>query len=120
MTTKTDERITKKRVTARSVSLAPSPDLPNLEWERVDYVREDFLDEYVAALRASGRWQTIEVSEEYDAGPGGYDGATYVPAGIAHPLANSYFPATDCKNCKHAPEGAAVIRDGVISFPEEN
>lgn len=108
MSQKTDERVTKRRVTARSIALAPEAGLPNLEYERVDYVRPDFLDEYVAGLRAAG-WQTIEVSEEPDAGPGGYDGATFVPPGLDHPLANTYYPASDCKNCKHAPEGARVI-----------
>lgn len=37
--------------------------------EAVDYVPEDDLERYVADART--RWATVEVSEEYDAGPGG-------------------------------------------------
>lgn len=109
---KTEPEITKRRVTARSISLAPEAGLPNLETERVDYVRPDFLDAYVEALRASGNWQTIEVSEEPDAGPAGYDGATYVPGNLNHPLAGSYFPATGDKDPeKHAPEHAKIVKE---------
>jgi hypothetical protein len=111
---KTTPEITKRKVTARSISLAPEAGMPNLETVREDYVRPDFLDAYVNALRESGRWQTIEVSEEPDAGPGGYDGATYVPPGLAHPLAGAYYPASDCKNCSHAPEGARVVHGSEV------
>lgn len=110
MPKKTDDRVTKRRVTARSVSLPPEAWMPLIETERVDYVRPDFLDAYVESLRSSNRWQTIEVSDEPDAGPGGYDGATFVPFGLNHPLAGSYYPATDCTDCDHAPEGATVVR----------
>lgn len=133
--TKQDRRVTKRRVTMRSVALVPDVKGPNGEdvyahWEAVDYIRPDFLDEFVAAQRT--RWQTVEVSDEPDAGPAGYDGPTYVPAAIGaapavgsrgelngakrqtvpfdHPLAGTYYPATDCgPNCQHAPEGARVV-----------
>lgn len=133
MATRTDDRITKRKVTMRSVSLAP-PDVkgPNGEpvyqtWEKVDYVRPDYLPAYLEVAR--GLWQAVEVSEEPDAGPAGFDGATYVPATyptivgqnpdgtriteerpFPHPLAGTYFPATDCgPDCSHAPEGARVV-----------
>jgi len=85
-----DEVITKRRVTMRSISALP--DGSTAEHRAVDYVRPDFLDAYVEDART--RWQTVDVSDEPDAGPGGYDGATYVPAGLNHPLAGQTFPAT--------------------------
>lgn len=88
---KTDPRVTKRRVTMRSVSLPPEPGMPMLETMMVDYVRPDFLTEYVAKAREV--WQSVEVSDEPDAGPGGYEGATTVPADLDHPLAGQHFPA---------------------------
>jgi len=58
----------------------------------IDYVREDFIEAYVRD--ALTRWGSVEVSKEYDAGPGGYHGATHVPAQLDHPLAGQTFPAT--------------------------
>lgn len=60
--------------------------------QATDYVRPDILDAYVADART--RWQTVEVSDEPDAGPAGYHGATHVPATLDHPLAGQFFPAT--------------------------
>jgi len=57
-----------------------------------DYVRPDILDAYLADART--RWGTVEVSDEPDAGPGGYHGQTYVPEALDHPLAGQTFPAT--------------------------
>lgn len=81
-----DDRVTKRRVTCRSVSLLPNGDTATREI--VDYVRPNFdgepedttgfLDAYVAD--AQTRWQYVEVSDEPDAGPGGYEGDTVVPA----------------------------------------
>jgi hypothetical protein len=91
-----DEVITKRRVTMRSVIAVPKDELfPDgfAEHIAVDYVRPDFLEVYVAAAREN--WQTVEVSDEPDAGPGGYHGATHVPAHLDHPLAGQTFPATD-------------------------
>lgn len=85
-----EEQITKKRVTMKSVSLLPNGGVD--ERVAVDYVREDFLDAYVAD--AQTRWQFVQVSDEYDAGPAGYHGQTYVPEALDHPLAGQVFEAT--------------------------
>jgi len=60
---------------------------------KTDYVRPDFLDAYVA--NAQTVWQLVEVSEEPDAGPGGYDGETVIPDELDHPLAGTVYGATD-------------------------
>jgi hypothetical protein len=60
--------------------------------EAVDFVRPDFLDAYVADART--RWAHVRVSDEPDAGPGGYHGGTWVPGHLDHPLAGTMFPAT--------------------------
>jgi hypothetical protein len=100
-----DPRVTKRRVTMRSVQLGADGALQYRQ--AVDHVRPDLLDAYLAEY--GPRWQHVEVSDEPDAGPGGYDGATYVPAELDHPLAHTYFPATDCVGCTHAPAGALVV-----------
>lgn len=110
---KPDDRVTKRRVTMRSVTVVPGMTGPDGEpvtqmAEAVDYVRHDFLDAYVAD--AETRWQSVQVSAEPDAGPAGYDGPTYVSPRLDHPLAGTYFPATDCgPGCTHAPDGARVV-----------
>ena len=91
-----DETITKRRVTMRSIVAVPASELfPDgiQVHEAVDYVRPDFLDAYVADAR--NRWQVVEVSEEPDAGPAGYHGQTVVPDHIDHPLAGQVFAATE-------------------------
>lgn len=70
-----DDRVDKRRVTMRTA--VALPDGKTAVHECVDYVRPDFLDAYVAD--AQTRWQVVEVSDEPDAGPGGYDGDTAVP-----------------------------------------
>lgn len=102
-----DPQITKRRVTMSSVSLGADGEV--LTHGAVDYVRQDFLDAYVASARA--QWQHVEVSDEPDAGPAGYGGATFVPPALDHELANTYYPATDCKKCTHAPAGARVVKE---------
>lgn len=87
---KIDPRITKRRVTMRNARLGPEGQV--LTEERTDYVRPDFLEAFVAY--ASTRWQQVEVSEEPDAGPGGFHGATHIPAVLDHPLAGATFAAT--------------------------
>ena len=57
-----------------------------------DYVRDDFLDAYVEDAKT--RWEKVEVSDEPDAGPGGYYGPTYVPETLDHPLAGEFFEVT--------------------------
>ena len=86
--------ITKRRVTMRSVTAGPNGQ--TMSYEAVDYVRPDFLDAYVADART--RWQSVEVSDEPDAGPGGYHGATHVPGTLDHPLAGQTFPAATKEN----------------------
>lgn len=97
---KPDPRITKRKVTMRSVVLAPEPAAESdaepgwptyLTLEATDYVRPDFLDAYLAEAR--GRWQQVTVSDAPDAGPGGYAGATHVPDRLDHDLAGRTFPA---------------------------
>lgn len=115
-----DPRVTKRRVTMRSISLGPEG--TTLEIVRTDYVRPDFLESYLVVARQLH--QQVEVSDEPDAGPAGYDGPTFVPASypvrgsdgriehrpFPHPLAGTYYPATDCgRKCKHAPAGARVV-----------
>jgi hypothetical protein len=90
MATQPDPRITKRRVTM--TSYVAVGDGETVKTEAVDYVRPDFLDAYVADART--RWQNVEVSDEPDAGPGGYDGATTIPEQLDHPLAGQTFDAT--------------------------
>jgi hypothetical protein len=66
----------KKRVTMRSVGLSPDGKT-SVEYTAIDYVPEAYVDVYVAD--ALIRWQYVEVSPEYDAGPGGNNGATHIP-----------------------------------------
>jgi hypothetical protein len=77
-----DEIVTKRRVTMTGDDGR----------EAVDFVRPDFLDVYVADART--RWAHVRVSDEPDAGPGGYHGSTWVPDHLDHPLAGARFPAT--------------------------
>ena len=93
--TKTDPRVDKRRVTMTNVAFVGVDDEGKEVFQRsvaVDYVRPDFLDAYVA--EAKTRWASVEVSDEPDAGPGGYDGETTVPATLDHPLAGQTFAAT--------------------------
>jgi hypothetical protein len=78
---------TKRRVTMRSAILTADGIVTH---EAVDYVPLDILDAYVSDARK--RWQLVEVSDEPDAGPGGHDGVTHVPAHLEHPLAGQTLP----------------------------
>lgn len=115
-TTEPDPRITKRKVTMRSISAGPEEGMV-LETIREDYIREDFLPAFLEVARRD--WQQVTVADGYDAGPGGYDGATYVPPGIAHPLAHHFYPSTDCKNCDHAPVDAEGRKAVVVRTAEE-
>ena len=87
--------ITKRKVTMSNVVLVGrDADGKELFQKHVatDFVNPEFLDAYVADART--RWQLVEVSEEPDAGPGGYHGQTVVPEGINHPEAGTVRPAT--------------------------
>lgn len=96
VTSPVDPRTTKRRVTMRSATITEAGvNVVTVE----DYVPDDergILPAYVADART--RWQSVTVSEEFDAGPGGYDGETTVPADLDHPLAGQVFPATDGVN----------------------
>src|SRR5690348_4068878 len=89
-----EPQITKRRVTMRGASSRILDDgtVESHVIEAVDYVRPDFLDAYVADART--RWDSVTVSDEPDAGPGGYHGQTAVPESIDHPLAGQVFAAT--------------------------
>ncbi|MBD3783718.1 MAG: hypothetical protein IE926_12335 [Micrococcales bacterium] len=91
---KADPRVTKRRVTMRNHTVVLEEDGSKkiVTSEVVDYVRPDFLDAYVADART--RWADVQVSDEPDAGPGGYHGETHVPAELDHPLAGQTFAAT--------------------------
>lgn len=92
--TQADPRVTKRKVTMTSLSALPNGDVAT--HQAVDYVRPDFLDAYIADART--KWQNVEVSDEPDAGPGGYHGQTSVPAHLDHPLAGQTFAATAEEN----------------------
>ena len=86
-----EQEVTKRKVTMRSVSLLP--DGTTATMEATDYVRPDHLDAYVADDQT--RWQQVEVSDEVDAGPGGYQGQTAVPAGLGVPAAGVVYEAEE-------------------------
>jgi hypothetical protein len=60
--------------------------------QAVDYVHDAHLAAYVADART--RWAYVGVSDEPDAGPGGYHGAYTLPAHLDHPDAGQYRPPT--------------------------
>lgn len=91
MSKKKDPRITKRRVTMTTARMLPDGTIATTV--ATDYVRPDHLDAYVAD--AQTRWDRVEVSDEPDAGPGGYEGATVVPAGLAVPDAGTTYPALE-------------------------
>lgn len=88
--------ITKRKVSMKSIAALPNGQMAEMAVE--DYVREDFLEAYLADVR--GKWQAVDVSAEPDAGPGGYDGPTFIAAHLDAPEAGSpagtgtYYPPT--------------------------
>jgi hypothetical protein len=93
----TDPRVTKVRVTSRNTVVDGyhedgSPVL--IDHTAIDFVRPDFVDEYVAAQKIRG-WASVVVGTTPDAGPGGYDGQTFIAPDLAHPLAGQTFAATN-------------------------
>ena len=86
-----DEQVTKRKVTMRSATLLPNGQTATME--ATDYVRPDHLDAYLDDART--RWQFVEVSDEPDAGPGGYAGQTAVPAGLNVPDAGVVYEAEE-------------------------
>lgn len=110
---KTDPQVTKRRVTmVNSIVSEEGDQVVTRTITAVDYVRPDFLAAYVADART--RWAVVAVSEEPDAGPAGYDGATYIPAHLDHPDAHTYYPATDCRKCDHAPDVEGLGKARVV------
>lgn len=108
---KVDERVDKRKVSMRNRRVVDTAEgTVILEYGPDDFVRPDILDAYVADART--RWDKVEVGDEPDAGPAGYDGPTFVPPTLDHELAGNYYPAADCKDCTHAPEGARVVTEG--------
>lgn len=89
--------ITKRRVTMTSYVARPPAEPggePFIEVHQAeDFVPVEILDLYVAD--AQERWQTVTVSDEPDAGPGGYGGATHIPAHLDHPDAGLTFEAEE-------------------------
>lgn len=80
MSTEDTPEITKRRVTMlNSVAVGVDAEGKTLYQDHVaiDYVRPDFLDAYVEDART--RWAVVTVSDEVDAGPGGYEGDTVIP-----------------------------------------
>ncbi len=71
---KEDPRVDKRKVTMVNVTAGPGD--TTYRYEAVDYVRPGELAAYVEEART--RWQHVEVSDEPDAGPGGYHGQTVV------------------------------------------
>lgn len=67
--------VEKRRVTMRTAVAGPGGS--TLSHEAVDYVPVDVLDAYVAD--AQTRWQSVEVGDTHDAGPGGDKGDTVIP-----------------------------------------
>lgn len=90
----------KRKVTMRSVALGPENTL--MEMIAEDYIREDFLDAYVADAR--GRWQSVEVGG-IDDGPGGEESPTHVPARLNHPDAGKTFESKAEKRRKQNQKG---------------
>jgi hypothetical protein len=122
---KDDEKVVDKRRVTMTNAVAFTDEKGNAHTrsvQAIDFVRPDVLDAYVED--AGRRWQDVQVSDEPDAGPAGYDGATFIPFGtyspevdergrwtgrgewheFPHELAGTFYPASDCKNCDHAPE----------------
>lgn len=67
----------RRKVTMRSVTLAPDGTILNLE--ATDYIDISHVDDYAADART--RWQYVEIGSEPDDGPGGPDGE-YIPPAI--------------------------------------
>jgi hypothetical protein len=102
-----DPRVTKRRVTMKGLGF--DSEGGTTMSEIVDYVLPEHLAAYTAARRAAGFYVTV--SDTPDAGPGGYDGATYVPHDIDHPEAGTFRPATG--ESHHPADPAHPDNDGV-------
>lgn len=93
--TETAPQITKRRVTMRNPIPVPATDdnPMGIAWVQAeDYVLPEHLDAYTTDART--KWAVVEISEEPDAGPGGYHGATFIPGHLDHPEAGTTRAAT--------------------------
>jgi hypothetical protein len=99
-----EPQVTKRRVTLTNWLVTGVDEHGNpvvMKNEQVDYVPDDVrdgvnvLEAYLAAVHPN--WQSVVVSDEPDAGPGGYHGQTHIPENLDHPLAGHTFAATDPK-----------------------
>lgn len=116
----TEQSITKKRVTminAVAAGILDDGTVVTHVHNAVDYVREDHLEAYLAAL--GGKWDSVSVSDEYDAGPGRYAGATWVPDTLEHEEAGWFYPA-DAGHplAGQVPEGISAAGYTVKESPE--
>lgn len=68
----------RRKITMRSVSLAPNGDV--LTHEATDYVDVDHIEDYVKL--AQDAWQVVLIGDEIDHGPGGEEGEYIVPAAV--------------------------------------
>jgi hypothetical protein len=78
------EEITKHRVTMTNVVPRGRDEEGNVVLDQhvaTDYVLPEHLELYVADAKL--RWQLVEISDEPDAGPGGYEGETNFPEHLA-------------------------------------
>jgi hypothetical protein len=73
--------ITKRRVTMKRAVVAA--DGFTYQYEATDYVLPEDIEAYTADART--RWDYVAVSDEPDAGPGGYDGETRTFSGELRP-----------------------------------
>jgi hypothetical protein len=94
---KVDPRIDKREITMRNATLLPDGNTAVMEVK--DYVRPEHLAAYLADARE--KWQYVSpatyeeaMEQEPNAGPGGYDGPTAVPAHLDLPDAGVVYPAT--------------------------
>ena len=106
----------KRKVTMRTVGLAPNGELQ--PFEAVDYVPEDILEVYVADART--RWQFVEVSEDYDAGPGGPDGDTQIPAHLANRSATDFARYGDASTPENALDEHVTSNPHLYQQPSED
>lgn len=105
----------KHKVTMRSMGLAPNGEMQ--PFEATDYVPEDMLEVYVADART--RWQYVEVSEGYDAGPGGADGPTQVPAHLANRSATDFSRYGDASTPDNALDEHVAANPHLYVSPED-
>ena len=108
--------ITKRKVTMKSITALPNGETAEISCE--DYVRPDFLDAYLADVR--GKWQVVEVGDEPDEGPAGFDGPTFISPELNVPNAGTYYPPTPGTDVaeEYAELTAQMVADPAIAVVE--